>query len=80
MNVVLKLHPDDNVLIALRDLREGEKITFSGQVFVLTSDVPAKHKFATEDLSPGADVHMYGVLVGKAAQLMSTKGRAERGE
>ncbi|MBI3475396.1 MAG: altronate dehydratase [Acidobacteria bacterium] len=67
-NVVLKLHPNDNVLIALRDLREGEKITFSEQVFVLTSDVPAKHKFVTEDLSPGADVHMYGVLVGKAAQ------------
>src|SRR5882762_11227571 len=67
-NVVLKLHPNDNVLIALRDLREGEKITFSEQVFVLTSDVPAKHKFVTEDLSPGADVHMYGVLVGKASQ------------
>jgi altronate hydrolase len=68
VNVVLKLHPNDNVLIALRDLREGEQITFSEQVFVLTSDVPAKHKFATEDLSPGADVHMYGVLVGKAVQ------------
>src|SRR5882757_3272394 len=67
-NVVLKLHPDDNVLIALRDLSEGEKVTFSEQVFVLTSDVPAKHKFVTEDLSPGADVHMYGVLVGKASQ------------
>src|SRR5882672_7382127 len=67
-NVVLKLHPIDNVLIALRDLREGEKIAFCEQTFVLTSDVPAKHKFVTEDLSPGADVLMYGVLVGKAAQ------------
>jgi len=67
-NVVLKLHPNDNVLIALRDLHEGEKIAFSEQMFVLTSDVPAKHKFVTEDLSPGADVLMYGVLVGKAAQ------------
>jgi altronate hydrolase len=67
-NVVLKLHPDDNVLIALRDLRQGERIACSGQVFVLTSDVPAKHKFVTEDLSPGADVLMYGVLVGKATQ------------
>jgi altronate hydrolase len=66
--VVLKLHPDDNVLIALRDLRQGERIAFSGQMFVLTSDVPAKHKFVTEDLSPGADVLMYGVLVGKATQ------------
>ena len=67
-NVVLKLHPDDNVLIALRDLCQGEKIAFAEQMFVLTSDVPAKHKFVTEDLSTGADVFMYGVLVGKAAQ------------
>ncbi len=67
-NVVVKLHPDDNVLIALRDLRQGEEIAFSGQSFSLTSDVPAKHKFVTENLSPGSDVFMYGVLVGKAAQ------------
>jgi altronate hydrolase len=67
-SVVLKLHPDDNVLIALRDVRQGEKIDFSGQTIVLTSDVPAKHKFVTEDLSPGAAVLMYGVLVGKVAQ------------
>jgi altronate hydrolase len=64
--VVLKLHPDDNVLIALCDLHKGRKIDFAERSIVLTSDVPAKHKFVTEDLSPGADVLMYGVLVGKA--------------
>jgi altronate hydrolase len=37
--------------------------------------VPAKHKFATEDLAAGADVIMYGVLVGKAAKPIS---RGER--
>src|SRR5437879_147570 len=67
-SVVLKLHPDDNVLIALRDLREGEKVAFAERTFVLTSDVPAKHKFVTDDLFPGADVLMYGVVVGKATQ------------
>lgn len=65
---VLKLHPDDNVLIALRDLRKGEQVDFSRHSFVLTSDVPAKHKFATTDLTAGAAVLMYGVLVGKATQ------------
>lgn len=64
---VLQLHPGDNVLIALRDLRKGERIEAPRSV-VLTSDVPAKHKFATEDLAPNADVLMYGVLVGKATQ------------
>jgi altronate hydrolase len=63
---VLKLHPDDNVLIALRDLRQGERINLPGHSLTLTSDVLAKHKFATADLAIGAPVLMYGVLVGKA--------------
>jgi len=65
---VLQLHPGDNVLIALRDLRQGEHIDVPQHSLVLTSDVPAKHKFATEELSPNSDVFMYGVLVGKATQ------------
>jgi len=67
-STVLKLHPNDNVLIALRDLHQGETIDFSQHSFSLTTDVPAKHKFATEDLSTGAVVRMYGVIVGKATQ------------
>lgn len=64
----LKLHPNDNVLIALRDLRKGEPIAVAGHSFSLTSDVPSKHKFAVADLAPGSSVFMYGVLVGKATQ------------
>lgn len=67
-SAVLKLHPDDNVLIALRDLRKGEQVDLSDHSFVLTADVPAKHKFATTDLPPGAAVLMYGFLIGKATQ------------
>src|SRR5580693_8304893 len=67
-NKVLKLDPRDNVLIALADLREGEQIPFDSQTYTLESDVPAKHKFATEDLTIGASVRMYGVIVGKAVE------------
>jgi altronate hydrolase len=63
---VLKLDPRDNVLIALADLNQGEPIQFEGKSYTLVSNVPAKHKFATEDLSVGDDVVMYGVLVGAA--------------
>ena len=66
MQKVLQLDPRDNVLIALTDLHSGERIEFGGKVHGLVSDVPAKHKFATCDLAAGADVVMYGVLVGKA--------------
>jgi len=65
---VLKLDPKDNVLIALTALRKGDEAGWQGQTLVLASDVPAKHKFAAEEIAPGASVIMYGVLVGKAAQ------------
>jgi altronate hydrolase len=65
---VLKLDRRDNVLIALADLNQGEPIQFEGKTYTLVSNVPAKHKFATEDLSVGDDVVMYGVLVGAAVK------------
>jgi altronate hydrolase len=68
MPSVLQLDPTDNVLIALEDLKAGETIVYSGQGYTLVSNVPAKQKFSTEDLAPGAAVKMYGVLVGKASQ------------
>jgi len=72
---ILQLDSRDNVLIALTDLSQGEQIEFAGNSYTLVSSVPAKHKFATEDLAAGADVIMYGVLVGKAAKPIS---RGER--
>ena len=67
-NPVLQLDPRDNVLIALQDLRKGERIDFSGRTYELTTDVPAKHKFSTETLAPGGAIIMYGVLVGTARE------------
>lgn len=65
---VLQLDPSDNVLIALRDLRAGERVPFSDRDHLLASDVPAKHKFVTRDIPVGGDVVMYGVLIGKARE------------
>src|SRR5256886_11165331 len=42
--------------------------SFGSQSYLLESDVPAKHKFAIEDLANGAGIIMYGVLVGKAVE------------
>jgi altronate hydrolase len=67
-NRALKIDPKDNVLIALTDLHRGERITYSDQVYILRSEVPAKHKFSTDDLSADDEVMMYGVLVGKARE------------
>jgi altronate hydrolase len=65
---VLQLDPRDNALVALTDLRHSERVNVGGEDYVLLSDVPAKHKFLTQDLPADGDVIMYGVLVGKTSQ------------
>jgi altronate hydrolase len=65
---VLKLNPKDNVLVALLDLKKDQQVEWSGQSYVLLTEVAAKHKFAMQDLAPGDEIVMYGVLVGKAQQ------------
>jgi altronate hydrolase len=63
---VLKVHPKDNVLVALTDLRQGDMIEYDGATYTLQEDVKAKHKFFTTDLKKGDKIIMYGVLVGTA--------------
>ncbi len=64
-HMFLQIHPSDNVLVALQDLGKGTLIQWDGEEFELLQDVAAKHKFTIQDLQQDADVHMYGVLVGK---------------
>lgn len=61
----LQIHPKDNVLVALRDLSEGESIGFGGKEFSLRQAVKAKHKFTLNPMLKDEEVYMYGVLVGK---------------
>lgn len=65
-NTVLKVHPKDNVLVALTDLKKGDVISYEGGSYTLQEDIKAKHKFFTTDLKQGDEIIMYGVLVGKA--------------
>ena len=61
----LKIHPDDNVLVALKDLPSGTSFLLENEVLVLPQDVAAKHKFYVNDMNEGENVIMYGSLVGK---------------
>ena len=63
---VLKIHPKDNLIVALDYLRAGETVVCEGEAYAIRHDVPPKHKFAAHDLAPNDPAYMYGVLVGKA--------------
>lgn len=71
-NRFLKIHPSDNVWVALTDLKSGEKVTINNSSLVLVNDIPAKHKFAEKDLQPDDEIIMYGILVGKATQAIKS--------
>ncbi len=63
---VLKVHPSDNVIVALKNFEAGEEVVFEGNVYNLLENIPAKHKFAERDFSESEIIKMYGVTVGKA--------------
>jgi altronate hydrolase len=63
---VLKVHPGDNVIVALTNLPKGEVISYNGVEYTLQDNIAAKHKFFEQDMKEGDEVIMYGVLVGKA--------------
>jgi altronate hydrolase len=71
---VLKLDPRDNVLVALSDLKEGETVQWETEQHTLASPISAKHKFAAAALAAGAEVIMYGVLVGKTTKAVVRGG------
>src|SRR5690606_16073344 len=72
---ILKIHPNDNVLLALTDLGVWETVIFEGKQIILTEDIPAKHKFAEDDLAAGTEIIMYGSLVGKAVETIPSGTR-----
>ncbi|MBN8820939.1 MULTISPECIES: UxaA family hydrolase [unclassified Spirosoma] len=72
---VLKIHPDDSVLVALTDLEPGDRVQWEHTNLIVTEAVPAKHKVALHAFEPGDDITMYGVLVGKAKQAIPMGGR-----
>jgi altronate hydrolase len=68
----IKIDPRDNVIVALTDLPEGTVLELEeasqthDRLLVVQEDVPGKHKIFMQDMLPGDEVLMYGVLVGKA--------------
>jgi altronate hydrolase len=75
----IKIHLNDNVLVALQDIKAGTVISLEEKEIVTRQDIPSKHKFFISDLNVGDEVIMYGTLVGKtqtnilSGELMTTE-------
>ncbi|MHB1958822.1 MAG: UxaA family hydrolase [Acidobacteriaceae bacterium] len=71
---VLKLDPRDNVLVALTPLAANQPVSYAGKTYVPVADVPAKFKFVEHDMPVGAEIIMYGVIVGKVREPIPAGG------
>ena len=60
----IRVHAQDNVLIALRNLRVGESV--EGVTDALKQAIPQGHKLALCDISAGQQVLRYGQIIGEA--------------
>jgi altronate hydrolase len=65
---VLRVHPRDNVLVALRDLKPGEILRSPDGELAVKSAVPRGHKLACAVIGAGTAVRKYGWPIGMATQ------------
>ena len=61
---VIRLHPEDNVVIARATLLPGAPV---GDNVLATQRIPAGHKVAVRAIAPGEPVRRYGQIIGFAS-------------
>jgi altronate hydrolase len=60
----VRIHPDDNVAVAIRPLSSGEQVMVGDAQIALREDIPAGHKFALDRLDVGEPIVKYGFPIG----------------
>ena len=63
--VAIRIHPDDNVAVAIRPLAPGERIEVADARVDTLDAVPAGHKVALRPLDVGDLVVKYGFPIGR---------------
>jgi (2R)-sulfolactate sulfo-lyase subunit alpha len=71
---LLLLHPDDNILVARRDIAAGEQVEVDGDTLVIPAAVELGHKLARRALAAETRVLKYGAPIGS---LKLAVGRGE---
>ena len=71
-NNALKINENDNVAIAMHDMKQGEKVVVDGQELLeAAEDIEAGHKRALAPVASGARVFRYGEPIVEATRAVS---------
>lgn len=65
---LLKIHPEDDMAVALDDLAAGQSVAVDGETLTLLTPVPAKHKVYLRDMPAGALPRLYGMPAGRTTR------------
>ena len=65
---VIKIHPSDNVAVAVEKIAAQESFTLDGQTYIATTDIPAGHKIAIRPIEVGENIMKYGFPIGHAKE------------
>ncbi len=68
MQKFIKIHEEDNVVVALQAIQKGETVAVCGEQITAAEDVPAGHKMAVQDMEEGESVIKYGCQIGLAKE------------
>ncbi len=72
MQSFMKIHPGDNVAVAVEALKKGTHVCIGDTLVILCMDIPAGHKFALSDIASGDKVVKYGFTIGIASERIQT--------
>ena len=65
---LIRIHPDDNVAVALEDIRSGETVEIGSLTVTALEDVSRGHKIALQRIPAGEPVMKYGNPIGIAKE------------
>lgn len=69
MSDFLQIHPQDNVIVCLQEMKSGSEVTLlDGRKVVAKEDIPAGHKMAISSINTNENVIKYGYAIGHATE------------
>ena len=74
MKNYIKINETDNVIVALKEIAQGESIPEASVTALET--IPAGHKMAVRDIPAGSEIIKYGFRIGHAKEDIRAGARA----
>ncbi len=68
MQDFIRIHEDDNVVVAINTLAAGTVVDLGTIQVAAAEEIPAGHKMSIKDIACGADVIKYGFRIGNAKE------------